>query len=107
MQNLLLSIIVLLNYNFVINKNMEKDNTQQMLNEQIIARGVKDNSIIINAMSNVSRKDFISHELRQRAYEYSLLPIGYGQTISQPYISSIYDRSSVYYRNCRTSSRTS
>jgi hypothetical protein len=59
MQNLLLSIIVLLNYNFVINKNMEKDNTQQMLNEQIIASGVKDNSIIINAMSNVSRKDFI------------------------------------------------
>jgi len=102
MQILLLSIIViaLLNNNFVINNGMKKDNAQQMLNEQIIARGIKDSNVI-KAMSDVSRKDFISHELRQRAYEDSPLPIGYGQTISQPYIVAFMTEAAMVDKNSK------
>ena len=79
---------------------MEKENKQQMLNEQIIARGIKDNSVI-EAMSNVSRKEFISHELRQSAYEDSPLPIGYGQTISQPYIVAFMTEAAMLDKNSK------
>ena len=43
---------------------MANNNNQQMLNEQIIARGINDNNVI-EAMSNVSRKAFISEELKR------------------------------------------
>src|SRR3989442_12244661 len=37
-------------------------------------------------MAEVPRHEFVPHELRSRAYEDAPLPIGGGQTISQPYI---------------------
>lgn len=40
---------------------------------------------IIKAFSNVKREDFIPEEFKDSAYEDEPLPIGYGQTISQPY----------------------
>lgn len=40
---------------------------------------------IIKAFSNVKREDFLPEKLKSNAYEDTALPIGYRQTISQPY----------------------
>jgi protein-L-isoaspartate(D-aspartate) O-methyltransferase len=56
-----------------------------MVNEQIGGRGLRDPAVI-EAMRDVPRHEFVPRELEARAYEDRPLPIGYGQTISQPYI---------------------
>lgn len=53
--------------------------------ELIRSRGVKDESVL-SAMATVPRHDFVPEHLRDIAYEDGPLPIGDGQTISQPYI---------------------
>ena len=53
--------------------------------KQIAARGVK-NPRVIETMLKVERHLFVPDNLRDAAYEDTPLPIGYGQTISQPYI---------------------
>lgn len=57
----------------------------RMVEEQIIRRGVRD-SAVIEAMRRVRRHEFVSADLVESAYDDSPLPIGFGQTISQPYI---------------------
>jgi protein-L-isoaspartate(D-aspartate) O-methyltransferase len=56
-----------------------------MVREQILERGVKDRSVI-EAMTAVPRHKFVPENYLGRAYDDSPVPIGYGQTISQPYI---------------------
>jgi protein-L-isoaspartate(D-aspartate) O-methyltransferase len=56
-----------------------------MVDEQIIARGVRDERVLA-AMRKIERHLFVSPDLQSRAYEDHPLPIGEGQTISQPYI---------------------
>lgn len=56
-----------------------------MVNEQIAARGVRDPRVLA-AMRAVPRHLFVPEAQRHCAYEDHPLPIGYGQTISQPYI---------------------
>jgi len=56
-----------------------------MVQEQIASRGIKD-SRVLAAMEKVPRHLFVPEEMRDRAYEDSPLPIGGGQTISQPYM---------------------
>lgn len=56
-----------------------------MVRTQIEARGVKDANVL-NAMRAVPRHLFVPPELRSQAYADHPLPIGEGQTISQPYI---------------------
>jgi protein-L-isoaspartate(D-aspartate) O-methyltransferase len=58
---------------------------QRMVDEQIERRGVRDPRVLA-AMRSVPRHLFVPDELRDRAYDDSPLPIGEGQTISQPYI---------------------
>lgn len=58
---------------------------RDMVRWQIAAQGVRD-SATIAAMLAVPRHEFVPPELRDRAYGDYPLPIGYGQTISQPYI---------------------
>ncbi|MFH1208473.1 MAG: protein-L-isoaspartate(D-aspartate) O-methyltransferase [Candidatus Omnitrophota bacterium] len=58
---------------------------QKMVDEQIIARGVNDERTL-NAMRKVPRHLFVPALLRGAAYSDQPLPIGRGQTISQPYI---------------------
>jgi protein-L-isoaspartate(D-aspartate) O-methyltransferase len=58
---------------------------EQMVREQIRARGVHDEATL-QAMRNVQRHLFVPESLKGFAYEDYPLPIGYGQTISQPYI---------------------
>lgn len=56
-----------------------------MLRDQIMQRGVKDEATL-RAMETVPRHLFVSESQREYAYHDYPLPIGYGQTISQPYI---------------------
>ena len=58
---------------------------RDMVEQQIIARGVND-AKVIDAMLNVPRHLFVSEALVDSAYGDFPLPIGEGQTISQPYI---------------------
>jgi len=57
----------------------------EMVEKQIVARGIRD-SKVIDAMSKVPRHLFVSEALVDSAYGDFPLPIGEGQTISQPYI---------------------
>ncbi len=56
-----------------------------MVEKQIKARGVK-NPLVLKAMQEVPRHEFIPEGSRKQAYDDRPLPIGRGQTISQPYI---------------------
>lgn len=57
----------------------------EMVESQIIARGIR-NTAVIQAMLNVPRHEFVPEELRGEAYDDNPIPVGLGQTISQPYI---------------------
>jgi len=59
-----------------------------MVSRQIAARGVRD-PLVLEAMSDVPRHLFVPAGLAGRAYEDYPLPIGEGQTISQPYIVAL------------------
>jgi protein-L-isoaspartate(D-aspartate) O-methyltransferase len=60
---------------------MRKD----MVNNQIVGKGIR-NQLTIKAMLKVPRHLFVSPQYTERAYEDNPLPIGYNQTISQPFI---------------------
>ena len=59
-----------------------------MVQRQIAARGV-DDPRVLRAMRQVPREAFVDEQQRQAAYEDRALPIGEGQTISQPYIVAL------------------
>lgn len=61
---------------------------QQMVEKHIAARGIEDKEVI-KAMVEVPRHQFVSREQMASAYEDRPLPIGEGQTISQPYIVAL------------------
>jgi protein-L-isoaspartate(D-aspartate) O-methyltransferase len=58
---------------------------ERMVAEQLSARGIRDTRVLA-AMRKVPRERFVDESMRERAYEDSPLPIGFGQTISQPYM---------------------
>lgn len=58
---------------------------ERMVERQIAARGVAD-SATLAALSRVARHEFVPESYRSAAYDDRPLPIGLGQTISQPYI---------------------
>lgn len=68
-------------------KDLEKER-KAMVVEQIEKRGVKDKRVL-KVMGKVSRHEFVPEKYRAFAYEDSPLPIGEGQTISQPYIVAL------------------
>jgi len=57
----------------------------EMVEKQLRRRGIEDNCVL-GAMLAVPRHEFVPEELRARSYDDVPLPIGSGQTISQPYI---------------------
>jgi protein-L-isoaspartate(D-aspartate) O-methyltransferase len=61
---------------------------QSMVDDQLRARGVKDERVL-HAMARVPRHEFAPEPYRDQAYEDHPLPIGEGQTISQPYIVAL------------------
>lgn len=64
---------------------MMETTKEDMIEFQLKRRGIKDLRVL-QAMQEVDRKDFVPEDLKPHAYEDSPLPIGEGQTISQPYI---------------------
>lgn len=65
-----------------------RDLRESMVRRQIIARGVSDQAVLA-AMRKVPRHEFVPENLRPSAYDDRPLPIGEGQTISQPYIVAL------------------
>ena len=57
----------------------------RMVDRQLRRRGIEDERVL-RAMGNVPRELFVPEDQRERAYRDSALPIGQGQTISQPWI---------------------
>lgn len=61
---------------------------QNMVKEHLQARGIND-SRILNAFMEVPRHKFVEDYLKYKAYEDYPLSIGFGQTISQPYVVAL------------------
>lgn len=61
---------------------------ERMVREQLIPRGIK-NQKVLDAFRKVERHKFIPENLRNSAYADFPVPIGEGQTISQPYIVAL------------------
>lgn len=59
-----------------------------MVRDQIVARGIRD-PLLLDALSEVPRHRFVPAEYMDMAYADGPLPIGQGQTISQPYIVAL------------------
>lgn len=60
----------------------------RMIERDIVGRGIRDAGVI-EAMRRVPREEFVPPTRRQVAYDDAPLPIGRGQTISQPYIVAL------------------
>lgn len=60
----------------------------EMVKFQLMGRDITDKDVLA-AMERVPRHEFVPQEYRHQAYEDHPLPIGFGQTISQPYIVAL------------------
>jgi len=69
-------------------ENASSEARQSMVAVQLRPRGIQDQRVL-EAMSRIPREEFVPAELRARAYEDEPLPIGGGQTISQPYMVAV------------------
>ncbi len=58
---------------------------ERMVQQQLRTRGIKDERVLA-AMAKVPREEFVPQDSRAASYDDGPLPIGYDQTISQPYI---------------------
>ena len=63
-------------------------NRERMVEEQLVPRGISD-PLVLEAMRTVPRHEFVEDALQVQAYGDHPLPIGAGQTISQPYIVAL------------------
>jgi len=64
---------------------MTSARTRERLVQRLQEQGIRD-ARVLDRIRNVPRHQFVDEALASRAYEDTALPIGYGQTISQPYI---------------------
>jgi len=67
---------------------ISQEQTEKMIAKQLISRGIKDDKVL-NAFRKVPRHIFVRPEDDEYAYVDGPLPIGYGQTISQPFIVAL------------------
>ena len=67
---------------------MTSQRTRDRLIQRLREEGIRDERVL-ESISNVPRHLFIDEALASRAYEDTALPIGHGQTISQPYIVAL------------------
>jgi len=72
----------------MINNDIFKISRERMVIQQLISRGIFDDKVL-NAMKKVPRHLFVDEALYDQAYGDYPLPIGWGQTISQPYIVAL------------------
>ena len=79
------SLFILLLYSFLLQDNDFEVQRMKMVDKQIKSRGISDKPTLY-ALNKVPRHKFVPQKLIEDAYKDGALPIGYGQTISQPYI---------------------
>jgi protein-L-isoaspartate(D-aspartate) O-methyltransferase len=79
------AILVLVGALVAVGQSDRRAEREAMVRGQIEARGIT-NSAVLRAMRETPRHEFVPEDVRDRAYTDQPLPIGYGQTISQPYI---------------------
>jgi protein-L-isoaspartate(D-aspartate) O-methyltransferase len=60
----------------------------QWIERQLVRRGIGDERVL-EAMARVPREAFVAEDLRDQAYDDRPLPVGHGQTISQPYMVAL------------------
>ena len=66
-------------------KNSPEEDRAKMIEKQLVKRHIKDQRVL-QAMANIPRHRFVDDNQQSSAYNDGPLPIGYGQTISQPFI---------------------
>src|SRR4030043_2322016 len=76
------------NYNETQDNKRYHSLLENMVEEQIISRGISDKKVL-EALRKVPRDIFVDEAYMDSAYEDRPLPIGSGQTISQPYIVAL------------------
>jgi len=59
-----------------------------MVEKQLRARGIRDERVL-RVMQMIPREEFVPSQFRENAYADAPLPIGYGQTITQPYMTAL------------------
>ena len=64
---------------------MTSQRTRDRMVRRLRQQGI-DNALVLDVMGRIPRHLFVDEALAHRAYEDTALPIGYGQTISQPFI---------------------
>jgi protein-L-isoaspartate(D-aspartate) O-methyltransferase len=64
---------------------MTSQRTRERMLTRLREQGIKD-EVVLTAIGSIARHIFVDEALSSRAYEDVSLPIGFGQTISQPYI---------------------
>jgi protein-L-isoaspartate(D-aspartate) O-methyltransferase len=69
-------------------RDLFRPQREQMVRNQIEARGVKDPQVLA-VMRSIPRELFVPEDVRSQAYDDHPLPIGLGQTISQPFIVAL------------------
>ncbi len=73
---------------------MTSEKTRRRLVERLREKGISE-SAVLEAMAETPRHLFVDEALSSRAYEDSALPIGRGQTISQPYVVALMTQAAV------------
>jgi protein-L-isoaspartate(D-aspartate) O-methyltransferase len=77
-----------------------QEEREAMVSGQLAARGIHDPAVLA-AMRRVPRHEFVPSEMRGLAYTDGPLPIGEGQTISQPYIVALMTESAAIHKGSR------
>ena len=68
--------------------DLYREKRERLVRDHVSGEGIRDQAVI-ESMRSVPREEFIPDDLRRRAYNNEPLPIGYGQTISQPYVVAL------------------
>ena len=71
-----------------MHRNAQQISRDRMVREQLVARGIRDETVL-RAMGSVPRHLFVAEALSGQAHGDHPLPIGHGQTISQPYVVAL------------------
>jgi protein-L-isoaspartate(D-aspartate) O-methyltransferase len=86
-QGVLVVLMMLTGAWWVSAQDFEKER-ENLIRQHILDEGIRDPETI-RSMRTVPREEFVPADLRRLAYANKPLPIGYGQTISQPYIVAL------------------
>jgi len=90
MKNILILLILFLIFQplYLIAQDPYAKKRQAMIDLDIKGRGIKDKKVL-EAMGKIPRELFVDESKRSKAYADQPLPIGEGQTISQPYVVAL------------------